>query len=169
MALIKDALSVLPAKPVVVAAPVIVIVVLSLYYWDLRDRCVDIRQARESLYQQLISVPTGSRFRLADFTGFDWNQVRIVASVVPDTMHDECHFGWNWPAGERASLIEAGQLSALIFGNRGRVVGYYELRRDRVAFDEIDAQLTPATAVFDVDRVPADDRIVSLSLAPQVD
>lgn len=149
------------------AAPIIVVAVLSLYYWDLRDKCVDIKQARESLYQRLTSMPPGAQFRLADFTDFEWNKVRIVASVAPGTISDECHFDWNWSAGERDSLIEAGDLSVLIFGQRGRVVGYYELRRDRIAFDDIDGQLTPAGAVFDLDRIAADGGIVSLSLAAQ--
>jgi len=168
LALIRDALSALPARPAVVAAPLIVIVVLSLYYWDRRDKCIDIRQARESLYRQLISMPPGSRFRLADFTDFDWNRVRVVASVAPGTISDECHLDWNWAAGERESLIETGELSTLIFGHRGRVVGYYELRRDEIAFDEIDGQLTPDTAIFDITRAPAaDGGTVTLSLTAQ--
>jgi hypothetical protein len=167
LALIKDALSALPARPAMLAAPLIIIVVLSLYYWDLRDKCIDIKQVRESLYQRLTSMPSGVQFRLADFTDFEWNRVRIVASVAPGTISDECHLDWNWAAGERESLIETGDLSVLIFGHRGRVVGYYELRRDRIAFAEIDDQLTPEKAIFDVARVPAGGRIVSLSLAAQ--
>ena len=137
---------------------------LSLYYWDLRAKCVDIKQVRESLYQRLISMPPGAQFRLAEFTEFDWNKVRIVARVGPGTISDECHFDWNWPLGERESLIESGKLSALVFGLRGRVVGYFELRRDEIAFDALDGQLTPATAIFDLARVPAAGRTVSLSL-----
>ena len=150
MALIKDALSVLPAKPAVLAAPVIVVVVLSLYYLDLRDRCHDIRDMRQALVEHLRSRGSGSRFRVAEFTDFEWNRVRIVASVGPDTAADKCLFDWNWTDGERESLIGAGKLSALIFGQQGRVAGYMELRRDEIVFDEIDQQLTPETAVFDV-------------------
>lgn len=159
MALIRDALSVLPAKPAVLAAPVIVVVVLGLYYWDLRDKCVDIRNTRQALHDHLRSLEIGESFRLAAFFEFDWNQVRIVARVEPGTISDECLLDWNWPAGERESLIEAGQLSALVFGHRGRVVGYYELRRDLIAFDEIETQLTPDTARFRIGRATAADAV----------
>lgn len=167
MALIRDALSVLPAKPAILAAPLIAIAVLAFYYWDLRDKCGQIKQARQSLYQHLISMDPGSQFRLADYTGFEWNQVRIVATVAPGTITDECHLDWNWDAGERDALVESGKLSALVFGHRGRVVGYYELRRDEIAFDEIAGQLTPGSAVFDLSRVPAGGTAVRLTLAPR--
>ena len=150
MALIRDALSVLPAKPAVLAAPVIVIVVLSLYYLDLRDRCNGIRDFRQALVEHLHALGPGTRFRVAEFTDFEWNRIRIVASVSPGTVADECLFDWNWASGERDSLIEAGNLSALIFGLKGKVVGYLELRRDQVAFDAIEEQLTPESAVFEV-------------------
>ena len=148
--MIKDALSVLPAKPAVLAAPVIIVVVLSLYYLDLRDRCHGIRDFRQALVEHLHSLAPGSRFRMAEFTDFEWNRVRVVATVRPGTVADECLFDWNWASGERESLIEAGKLSALIFGQKGNVVGYLELRRDEIAFDEVDEQLTPESAVFDV-------------------
>ncbi len=164
MALIKDALSALPAKPAVLVAPLIVIAVLSFYYWDLRDKCGEIRQARLALHQHLMSLKPGSQFRLADFTRFEWNRVRIVARVAPGTMTDECHFDWNWPAGVRESLLASGNLSALIFGNQGRVVGYYEIHRDKIAFDEIEDQLTPGSAVFDFSRVPGSSEAFRLML-----
>jgi hypothetical protein len=46
--MIKDALSAIPSRPVLYIAPVIVIVVLLLYYRDLYIKCSDIRQHRES-------------------------------------------------------------------------------------------------------------------------
>ena len=160
MALIRDALSALPARPAVIAAPVIVAVVLSLYYWDLRQKCVDIRETRAALHEHLLALEAGEPFRLADFFGFDWNKVRIVASVQADTISDECLLDWNWPGGERDRLIESGRLSALVFGHRGSVVGYYEIDRDQVAFDAIETQLTPATASFRVGRAADDNRVV---------
>lgn len=150
MAVIRDALSVLPAKPAVLIAPLIVVVVLSMYYLDLRDRCIEIRDARQSLLETLRATESGSRFRLADFTDFDWNKVRIVTRVNPGTVNDECYFDWNWRSGERQALLETGRLSALVFGQSGRVVGYYELRRDEINFEEIEQQLSPDEAVFEV-------------------
>lgn len=152
MAFIKDALSALPARPAVMIAPLIVAVVLSLYYWDLYRRCDGVREYRNALRTYLDELDAGDRFRLEDFTDFDWNRVRVVARVAPGTIDDECMAGWNWKRGEREALLEAGELSALIFGHAGKVVAYFELRRDQVAFPEIDTQLTPESAIFGIGK-----------------
>ena len=160
MALIRDALSVLPSRPAMVAAPLIVIVVLLLYYGDRREKCVDIQQTRDDLYRHLSMLDPGETFRLTDFFAFDWNKLRVVARVKPDSINDECPFDWNWSGDERERLIESGRLSVLIFGHRGNVVGYYELDRDRIAFEAVEAQLTPDNANFRVRRATGDGMIV---------
>ena len=105
MALIRDALSSLPAKPAIVIAPLIVVAVLSMYYWDMHERCAEVRQHRSGLLEYLRGLDAGGRFRLADFTDFAWNRVRIVARVEPATIDDECPAGWNWDRGQRESLL----------------------------------------------------------------
>lgn len=162
MALIRDALSSLPAKPAIVIAPLIVAAVLSMYYWDMHERCAEVRQYRSGLLDYLRGIDIGGRFRLADFTSFEWNRVRIVARVAPGTIDDECPAGWNWKRGERESLLAAGKLTALIFGREGRVVGYFELNRERIAFANTDEQLTPETAVFKVERAADDGDVIRL-------
>ncbi len=164
MAMIKDALSALPAKPALFIAPLLVVVVLSLYYRDQYRKCVDIKHARDELNQQLRSLQTGSIFRLADFTDFAWNKVRIVASVEAGTISETCPFDWNWAGDERDSLLAAGLLTAVIFGNQGRVVGYLELRADEVEFRGTEGDLTPDAAVFRVEAGAGDSSAVVLSL-----
>jgi len=164
MAMIKDALSTLPAKPALFIAPVLVILVLSLYYRDQYNKCVDIRQTRAELSQHLLSLGESARFRLADFTDFAWNKVRIVAAVKPGTISDTCPLDWNWPDGERDALIASGSLTAMIFGQEGQVVRYLELRADEVEFLEAEDQLTPETAVFDLQRKLGDAGGVTLTL-----
>ena len=149
MALIRDALSVLPAKPAVLLAPVIVVLVLSYYYWDLHRKCDDIRRYRAALSEQLRAVGTGNRFRLADFTDFAWDKVRIAA-IEAGMKTVDCPLGWNWADGERDALIASGQLTAMVFGLEGRIVNYIELRSDEVALKELEAQLTAQSAVFAV-------------------
>ncbi len=166
MAMIKDALSALPAKPALFIAPLLVVVVLSLYYRDQYNRCVDIRHVRAELNRQLHSVPTGSMFRLADFTDFAWNKVRIVARVEPHTISESCPLDWNWPDGERESLLAAGLLTAVIFGKEGRVVGYLELRADEVEFRGAEGNLTPDAAVFRVMAGSGDNSAFVLNLEP---
>ena len=49
MAMIKDALSAVPARPALFIAPLLVVLVLSLYYRDQYNKCVDIKQTRAAL------------------------------------------------------------------------------------------------------------------------
>jgi len=164
MAAIKDALSALPARPALFIAPILVVLVLTLYYRDQYNKCVDIRQARSELNQVLHALDTPAQFRLADFTGFDWNKVRIVASVEPGTISETCPLDWNWGSGERDRLLTSGLLTAVIFGNQGQVVRYLELRADEVEFRGAEGNLSPAAAVFDVRRKAGDADGVILTL-----
>lgn len=166
MSKIRDALSVLPARPALFVAPLIVVVVLSLYYRDQYNKCAAIKQSRAALNERLRSIAGEQRFRLADFTDFAWNKVRIVARVEPGTISESCPLDWNWPDGERDSLLAAGLLTAVIFGKQGRVVGYLELRADEVEFRDAEGSLTPDAAVFRVEADSADDSAFVLNLEP---
>ena len=150
--MIKDRLSVLPARPVLFIAPLIVVLVLFLYYRDQYTRCANIKQYRASLNALLRAEDTPGQFRLVEFTDFAWNKVRIVAKVEPDTISNPCPFDWNWESGERDSLLSAELLTALVFGLEGNVVSYLELRSDEVEFRGAEGNLTPESAVFTVGR-----------------
>jgi hypothetical protein len=164
MAMIKDALSSVPSKPALIIAPLLVVLVLSLYYRDQYIKCVDIRQDRAALNQQLLALGSPARFRLADFTDFAWTRVRIVASVAPDTISDTCPLDWNWDSGERDSLIASGRLAAMMFGQQGQIVKYLELRADEVELREAEGNLSPQAAVFSVVRKSGDAGGVTLTL-----
>ena len=164
MAFIRDALSSLPARPALFIAPLLVVVVLSLYYRDQYVKCDEIRQSRSALNTQLRSIGSAGLFRLAEFTGFDWNRVRIAARMQPGTISDQCPFDWNWDSGEREALLASGHLTVLVFGRQGRVVSYLELRDDDVSFRGVDGELTPESAVFEVSRPHGSDGGVTLTV-----
>lgn len=164
MASIKQALSRLPARPALIAAPLIALLALALYYQDLHARCSDLRADREALQAHLERLPASSRFRLADFTEFDWNQVRVIARLESTSRELDCPLDWNWRRGERDELLRAGRLSAVIFGHDRALVDYLELRNDRVEFRGVDSILSPATAVFRVDRDRGADGAIRLTL-----
>lgn len=164
MAMIKDALSALPAKPAFYLAPILVVIVLSFYYRDQYNKCVEIKQNRAALNEHLRSLGSQAQFRLADFTNFAWNKVRIVADVKPDTISETCPLDWNWGDGERDALIASGHLTAIIFGQQGQVVRYLELRADEVTFRGAEDHLTPETAVFEVSRPAGSAGSVTLTL-----
>ena len=161
--MIKDALSALPARPVLYIVPAIVLIVLTFYYWEQYNKCSQIRQFRTSLTETLQSTSVTEAFRLADFTGFAWDKVRIAAKIKPGQRNAECPFGWNWPDGERESLMTSGLLTVLMFGHGESIVGYAELRSDEVAFHGVESSLTPETAVFAV-KQNMDTSGVSLTL-----
>lgn len=162
--MIRDALSVIPARPVVFVVPVIVVLVMSLYYWDMYRKCTDIKQFRAALNEELHSLQTPAHFRLADFTGFMWDQVRIVAQFEPEIRSTECPFGWNWPSSERDSLIASGLLTVMIFLHKGAIVEYLELRSDEVAFLGADSSLSPEAAVFSIGTNSVNGSGVTLTL-----
>lgn len=164
MALIKDALSSLPAKPALFIAPLLVVLVLSLYYRDRYVKCDQIRQARDQLNEVLRAIDSRGRFRLADFADFAWNRARIVARVKPGTVSELCPLDWNWSGGEREALLASGRLTAIVFGHQGKVVRYLELRGDEVTFRGADGDLTPESAVFEVSREHGRDGGVTLTL-----
>ena len=164
MSKIRDALSVLPARPALFIAPILVVLVLSLYYRDQYLKCVGIQQTRNELTAHLQTHLAGDLFRLEDFSRFDWNKVRIVTRVEPGTISESCPLDWNWPSGERDALLDSGLLSALIFGKDGQVVGYYELRADEVLFQGAEGHLTRSEAVFRIATDPSKTLPIKLEL-----
>ena len=163
--MIRDALSVMPSRPVVFVVPVIVVLVMSWYYWDMYSKCTDIKRFRAALNEELHSQQTPARFRLADFTGFTWDQVRIVEQFDPEIKSSECPLGWNWPSDERDSLIASGLLTIMIFLQKGMIVEYLELRSDEVAFRGAESSLSPETAVFKIGAHSAEAAGVTLTLS----
>ena len=147
---VKDALSVLPARPAFILAPVIAILVLLFYYGEMYGKCSGMKQHRAALIDFLHSSASPAQFKLSEFTDFDWDTVRIVGGLKAGARSVECPFGWNWDSGERDSLIDAGLLGAMIYGYRGAIVEYLEIRTDEVAFRGVESSLSPQEAVFEV-------------------
>ncbi|MDH3635515.1 MAG: hypothetical protein OES20_12530 [Gammaproteobacteria bacterium] len=162
--MIKNALSVMPTRPIVYIVPAIVILVMSFYYGDIYAKCRGNKQFRASLNELLVATDVSGQFRLADATDFGWDRVRVVTNFKPEASGSECPFDWNWPRGERDSLIASGLLTVLIFVRRGAIVNYQELRDDEVAFHGADASLSPQAAVFSIGANPDHSGGVKLTL-----
>lgn len=162
--MIKAALSVLPARPVLYIVPLIVAAVLSFYYWEQYNKCSSIKQFRTSLTETLHSKDLSEKFRLVGFTDFIWDKVRIAVNIKPGERNAECPFGWNWAEAERESLMASGLLTVLMFGHGESIVGYAELRSDEVEFRGVASSLTPQTAVFTL-GINSDSGAVSLTLS----
>ena len=162
--MINNALSVLPTRPIRFIVPLIIVGVLSFYYWEQHTKCTDIQQFRVSLTEVLQSKGISEQFRLVDFTDFKWDKVRIAENIKPGERNTECPFGWNWSSGERESLMASGLLTVLMFGHGESIVGYAELRSDKVEFRGVESSLTPKTAVFSIGE-NSDNKAVLLTLS----
>ncbi len=162
--MIKDALSVLPSRPILYIVPTIIVVVLSFYYWEQYTKCSNIKLFRTSLTETLHSKDLSDKFRLVEFTDFIWDKVRIAVNIKPGERNAECPFGWNWAGEERESLMDSGLLTVLMFGHGESIVGYAELRSDEVEFRGVASSLTPQTAVFTLGKKSAGSAI-SLTLS----
>jgi hypothetical protein len=162
--MIRNALSVLPTRPIMYIVPLIVVLVMSFYYWDIYTKCASNKQFRISLNESLHAADAAKQFRLTDFTDFYWDRVRIVENFSPERRDVECLFGWNWASGERESLMASGLLTVLIFAQEGTIVEYHELRGDEVAFRGADSSLTPQAAVFNIGTNPVNSSGVTLTL-----
>ncbi|MDH3630326.1 MAG: hypothetical protein OER98_04325 [Gammaproteobacteria bacterium] len=162
--MIKNALSVMPTRPIVYIVPAIVILVMSFYYGDLYAKCQGNKQFRTSLNELLATTDASGKFRLTDVTDFGWDRVRVVTEFKPEASGSECPFDWNWPSGERDSLIASGLLTVLVFVRRGAIVNYLELRHDEVAFHGADSSLSPHAAVFGIGANPDHSGGVKLTL-----
>lgn len=163
--MIKNVLAVVPSRPVVFIAPVIALLVLSFYYWDMYSRCTSNKEFRGSLNELLHAQGGTGLFRLTDITGFMWDRVRIVTNFKPENKTGECPFGWNWAAGDRDSLIASGLLTVLIFVHRGTMVEVLELSGDEVAFQGADSSLTPQAAVFSIAASSDNNARIALTLS----
>jgi len=162
--MIKNALSVMPTRPIVYIVPAIVILVMSFYYVDIYAKCQGNKQFRASLNELLAATDASGQFRLTDATDFGWDRVRVVTDFKPEASGSECPFSWNWPRGERDSLIASGLLTVLIFVRRGAIVNYLELRHNEVAFQGADSSLSPHAAVFSIGENPDHSGGVKLTL-----
>ena len=162
--MIKDALRSLPARPALFIAPLIAVVVLVYYYWDLHNRCTELKQQRLALTTYLQSLQPASSLQLADAIRFGWDKVRIVVDLGGAQRALECPFGWNWASGERDALIKSGLLTGMIFGLQDSIVSYLELRADEVEFRGVESVLLREKARFSVSRAGDDGSTVVLTL-----
>jgi hypothetical protein len=162
--MIRNALSVLPTRPIMYIVPLIVVLVMTFYYWDIYTKCANNKQFRTSLNESINSADVTVQFKLTEFTDFYWDRVRIVENFNPEKRNVECPLGWNWASGERESLIASGLLTVLIFAQEGTIVEYHEIRSDEVAFRGADSSLTPQAAVFSIGTNPVNSNGVTLTL-----
>lgn len=151
--MIHRALSSIPARPVLLIAPLLIVVVLAVYYWNLNRECSAQTELRDTFTGAVESAAAaGGILRLADVFDFQWDHVKGLEKFKPKFLRRDCPFGWDWSKKERQAIIDADLLSVLIFFHEGKISSVVDFRNDRVAMEEFESGLPPETAVFKVDR-----------------
>ena len=148
---IRRALNVVPTRPVLVLAPLVVVLALTYWFGSDYGRCTGHAKFRERFTEAVRAAAAGGRrLVLADLTAFSWDRALIQPGFKPGGLGPDCAFGWDWSRGEREALAAAGRLTVIAFVRGGRVVEYVELRGDRIRFRDLANPYTPATAIFRV-------------------
>jgi predicted RND superfamily exporter protein len=147
--------------------PLVVLLVLVFYYWNLNRECTAQADFREYFEQQVkATADSDGVLSLADIIKFPWQQVKGFENFRPEHQKRSCPFNWNWSDEDRQSIIDSGLLSVLIFVNEGSIAGYIEFRNDRVSIDDFEKGLTPETARFKVERTGLNTDAFRLTVLP---
>ena len=99
-------------------------------------------------------------------TAFPWQWVKGFTAFKPRHQTKNCPFEWDWSNRQRQEIIDAGQLSVLIFIHEGAIADYIEFRSERIKIDDFEQNLTPETALFKARRVAGSTQAYQLSLLP---
>lgn len=146
----KDAVSAVPAKPIIAVAIGVTILGALWRGWAIYDFC-DQRAAMTSKLQTWadgVIAGVGKDFELADVTGFDWDEVRISQGVTDIGTGQNCPFGWHWNNEKRTAMAKAGDLTLIGFFNEGRFVGMADFDRSWAIFDTDGSAISRKDAVF---------------------
>ena len=144
-----------------------VVLVLVVYYWSLKNECTgraDLRQYFKQQVQQ--AADSDGILKLTDVATFPWQQVKGYTAFEPKHQAKNCPFEWNWSNQQRQQIIDAGQLSVLLFIHEGAVANYIEFRSEDIKIDDFGKNLTPETALFKVQHVPMTNQAYRLFLLP---
>ena len=143
----------MPTKPVVYLAPILMVLVLSWYYFDRYQDCSAHASVREALYRGAASS-VGTIFKMSEVTPYTWTRVLLAPGYSLDGEPD-CPFSWDWPSGMREQLAAADRLGIIVFVNelvdKGGVVltDYVEYDTARVHFRTLGKRaMIPSQATF---------------------
>lgn len=166
---IKDALRSIPAKPGLVIGCCLAIGIVGWQGITTYQSCTHRAALTAQLKGGLAAAAAGNppEFRLADAVPFEWDEVRIMEEVRPDTKPQDCPFGWHWSAAEQAELVDTGRLTVLGFFDGGGFIDFIEYRGDWARFDIDTAPLLRTQAVFTVEPPPTGEGPITLRPLPR--
>ena len=150
---VRSALGALPAWPVLIVVPAVVLAVGAFHYVPTCQTCTRLALARDAFTAAVARAAKVSDpvLRLDQIVRMkDWDQARIIQNPRVEGPLLDCPFGWDLDGSERETLFAQKRLGILAFAKNGEVVDFIEYRSDQVRFDGIDGAVLRASALFDV-------------------
>ena len=134
-------------------APLLIVLVLISYYWNVKSDCQDQVELRDKFVVSVANAgETGQPLRLDELYSANWEFAKTFQNFQPKHRKQSCPLGWDWSDQVRQELIDSGMLSVIIFLNEGVISHILEFNNDRISVDEIDGRVTRDLAVFNVDK-----------------
>ena len=151
---IHRALNSIPSKPVMFLAPLLVVLVLISYYWNVKSDCQAQVELRDKFVASVANAgETGQPLRLDELYSANWEFAKTFQNFQPKHRKRSCPLGWDWSDEIRQKLIDSEMMSVIIFFNEGVISHILEFNNARISVDEIDGRATRDHAVFKVDKI----------------
>jgi len=150
---IHRALNSIPSKPVLFLSPLLIILVLGTYYWNVKSDCQAQAELRDKFVFSVTEAgETGQPLRLDELNSADWEFAKTFQNFQPKHRKPSCPFGWDWSDKIRQDLIDSGMLSVIIFFNEGVISHILEFNNNRISVEEIDGRVSRDMADFNVEK-----------------
>ena len=128
-----------PTKPVLMAAPIIILFVLGLYYFNQYQRCTEQTKLREQLYS-ILNTGTNEIISLTDIFNFNWDKAYVIPNFKPDRKLKGCPFNWGWSEKYRGLLIDKNLLNIIFFTLNNKRVGFIEFSNHKIRLEGFNNQ-----------------------------
>jgi hypothetical protein len=153
MASIREALGVLPTKPVLIIVPLLIAAALGIHNYTLHRDCKQQTALRTLILEEidLAAQSTEHRFVPIDVVPVPFDQMLVTRGFQPAGRMLECPFGWGLSGEERRALAREARLTLLQFQEAGQLRGFIELDSAKVRFD-VGAEPIPAEEALNVER-----------------
>ena len=161
--MIHNALRSIPSRPVKYLAPALILIVLTVYYLDLKSQCSKSFAQRQNLIHSIqLAKQNDQVFKLSSITDFEWDFVKGFIGFKPKHPKKTCPFGWDWSKQVRQTMIEQNKLSVFIFFKDRNIVNIQEFSSDDLNMENLDQKQTPESAIFNI--LQGDDQNLRLEL-----
>ncbi|MGO1119185.1 hypothetical protein ACTL6U_10785 [Rhodovibrionaceae bacterium A322] len=148
----RDAVSAVPAKPIMAFAVAITAMAAAWHGWTLHSICTgraDLTAALESWAKEAKANPTQA-FDLEGVTDKEWTQIRISQGLTTLGPSQNCPFDWHWSNQEREAMAQAGNLTLIGFFNQDRLIEIADFDRQWARFATDDQPIDRQDARFKV-------------------